>query len=169
MIPFGSSTTNSQDPSGSIFTKRCQCHLEFGNILSQADVDGITTYQFSPKPDVFAMTNPDNFCYCPEVLHDMKMLTKDNLLHPRWSNAPKWTKLRRMLGTSRTARTRRSNFYPALMACCSCKALMGSQSLCRPRTSSMLMSLFGKPSMVCSLTGRSTSPSSTLSPPQVSI
>ena len=64
-------------------------YLEFGNILSQADVDGITTYQFSPKPDVFAMTNPDNFCYCPEVLHDMKMLTKDNLLHPRWSNASK--------------------------------------------------------------------------------
>ena len=36
-------------------------------ILSQADVDGVTTYQYSPRPEVFAMTNPDNFCYCPKV------------------------------------------------------------------------------------------------------
>ena len=55
-------------------------YLEFGNILSQADVDGITTYQYSPKPEVFSMTNPDNFCYCPKVSHDMKMLSKDNLI-----------------------------------------------------------------------------------------
>jgi len=37
------------------------------DFVKEADVDGITTYQYSPKPDVFAMTNPDNFCYCPKV------------------------------------------------------------------------------------------------------
>jgi len=37
------------------------------DFIQEADVDGITTYQYSPSPEVFAMTNPDNFCYCPEV------------------------------------------------------------------------------------------------------
>jgi len=37
------------------------------DFVQEADVDGILTYQYSPKPDVFAMTNPDNFCYCPKV------------------------------------------------------------------------------------------------------
>jgi len=43
------------------------------DFYQEADVDGITTYQFSPKPDVFAMTNPDNFCYCPEVEQCVKV------------------------------------------------------------------------------------------------
>ena len=80
-------------------------------------MDGVTTYQYSPKPNVFAMTNPDNFCYCPKVSHDMKMVAKDNLIYPRWSNAPKWMKIRRMLGTSQIARTRLSNLRLVLMAC----------------------------------------------------
>merc|ERR1712083_188822 len=37
------------------------------DFIQEADVDGATTYQYSPKPNVFAMTNPDNFCYCPKV------------------------------------------------------------------------------------------------------
>jgi len=37
------------------------------NYVQEADVDGVTTYQYSPRPEVFAMTNPDNFCYCPKV------------------------------------------------------------------------------------------------------
>jgi len=37
------------------------------DFIQEADVDGVTTYQYSPKPNVFAMTNPDNFCYCPKV------------------------------------------------------------------------------------------------------
>jgi len=37
------------------------------NYVGEADVDGVTTYQYSPRPEVFAMTNPDNFCYCPKV------------------------------------------------------------------------------------------------------
>jgi len=31
------------------------------------DVGGIKTYQFSPDPSVFSMSNPDNYCYCPKV------------------------------------------------------------------------------------------------------
>jgi len=37
------------------------------DFMQEVDVDGVTTYQYSPKPEVFAMTNPDNFCYCPKV------------------------------------------------------------------------------------------------------
>jgi len=37
------------------------------DFMQEVDVDGVTTYQYSPKPEVFAMTNPDNFCYCPRV------------------------------------------------------------------------------------------------------
>merc|ERR1719184_778801 len=37
------------------------------DFMQEVDVDGVTTYQYSPKPEVFSMTNPDNFCYCPKV------------------------------------------------------------------------------------------------------
>jgi len=43
------------------------------NFVDEVDVDGVTTYQYSPRPEVFAMTNPDNFCYCPKVEQCVKV------------------------------------------------------------------------------------------------
>ena len=90
------------------------------------------------------------------------------LLNSRWSNAPKRMKIRRMLGTSLTVKTKIPNLKPALMDCWTCKVPKGFQSSCRPHIFLMHMSLFRKPSMVWNLTQRSTSPSSILSPLQVS-
>ena len=49
---------------------------------TQVDIDGVTVYQFSPTKDVFAMTNPNNFCYCPQVR------AKVGPCCARWKDAP---------------------------------------------------------------------------------
>merc|ERR1711915_248592 len=33
----------------------------------EVSVGGIKTYKYSPKPQVFSMKNPNNYCYCPNV------------------------------------------------------------------------------------------------------
>merc|ERR1719184_116602 len=48
------------------------------DFMQEVDVDGVTTYQYSPKPEVFAMTNPDNFCYCPKVEQCAKVVENED-------------------------------------------------------------------------------------------
>ena len=38
---------------------------------------GITTLRFTPPADVFNMSNPNNFCYCPNV----RLVRSFNILH----------------------------------------------------------------------------------------
>jgi hypothetical protein len=33
---------------------------------TDAEVEGVPVYRYRPAKDVFAMDNPNNFCYCPE-------------------------------------------------------------------------------------------------------
>lgn len=33
---------------------------------TEVELEGITLYRFRPAADVFAMDNPNNYCYCPE-------------------------------------------------------------------------------------------------------
>merc|ERR1712142_567662 len=46
----------------------------------EVDVHGIKTYQYSPDPSVFSMSNPDNYCYCPKV----SQCAKPNLENDTW-------------------------------------------------------------------------------------
>jgi len=48
------------------------------DFMQEVDVDGVPTYQYSPKPEVFAMTNPDNFCYCPKVEQCAKVVENED-------------------------------------------------------------------------------------------
>jgi len=32
---------------------------------SEIELHGVPVYRYRPAPDVFAMSNPNNFCYCP--------------------------------------------------------------------------------------------------------
>ena len=41
-------------------TKNCTAMFEY-------ELLGITTLRFTPPADVFNMSNPNNFCYCPNV------------------------------------------------------------------------------------------------------
>jgi len=43
------------------------CRSIWLSYQGEVDVGGIKTYQFSPNPSVFSMSNPDNYCYCPKV------------------------------------------------------------------------------------------------------
>jgi len=43
------------------------CRSIWLSYMKEVDIDGVTAYQFSPTKEVFAMTNPNNFCYCPQV------------------------------------------------------------------------------------------------------
>ena len=31
------------------------------------NIDGIKALKFTPPPDVFSFSNPDNYCYCPDI------------------------------------------------------------------------------------------------------
>lgn len=43
------------------------CRSIWLSFAKEVDLDGVLTYQFSPTSDVFNMSNPNNFCYCPKV------------------------------------------------------------------------------------------------------
>merc|ERR1712098_676196 len=43
------------------------CRSIWLSYQEEVDVHGIKTYQYSPDPSVFSMSNPDNYCYCPKV------------------------------------------------------------------------------------------------------
>ena len=34
----------------------------------EVELEGIPVYRYRPPPDVFAMSEPSNYCYCPEFL-----------------------------------------------------------------------------------------------------
>jgi len=43
------------------------CRSIWLSYQDEVSVGGIKTYQYSPKPEVFSMKNPNNYCYCPNV------------------------------------------------------------------------------------------------------
>jgi len=43
------------------------CRSIWLTFQKEVDIDGIKTYQYSPDKEVFSMSNPDNYCYCPRV------------------------------------------------------------------------------------------------------
>jgi len=43
------------------------CRSIWLSYQGDVDIGGIKTYQYSPDPHVFSMSNPDNYCYCPKV------------------------------------------------------------------------------------------------------
>jgi len=43
------------------------CRSIWLSFKQEVNIQGIKTYQFSPSPDVFSMSNPNNYCYCPTV------------------------------------------------------------------------------------------------------
>jgi len=43
------------------------CRSIWLSFVEEVEVMGVTTYQFSPKDEVFSMENPNNYCYCPKV------------------------------------------------------------------------------------------------------
>ena len=48
------------------FINYCNSRSLWLDFAEEAEVLGIPVYRYRPAEDVFAMDNPNNYCYCPE-------------------------------------------------------------------------------------------------------